>query len=39
MYITVDDIKNEISLDYPVDNRNGDKKGRLNLCLLRLQLL
>ena len=26
MYITVDDIKNEISLDYPVDNRNGDKK-------------
>ena len=26
MYITTDDIKNEISLDYPVDNRNGDKK-------------
>ena len=26
MYITVDDIKNEISLDYPNDNRNGDKK-------------
>ena len=26
MYITIDDIKNEISLDYPVDNRNGDKK-------------
>ena len=26
MYITVDDIKNEISLDYPTDNRNGDKK-------------
>ena len=26
MYITVDDIKNEISLDYPIDNRNGDKK-------------
>ena len=25
MYITVDDIKNEISLDYPIDNRNGDK--------------
>ena len=22
MYITVDDIKNEISLDYPIDNRN-----------------
>ena len=26
MYITVDNIKNEISLDYPIDNRNGDKK-------------
>ena len=26
MYITVDDIKNEISLDYPIDNRNGDRK-------------
>ena len=26
MYITVDDIKNEISLYYPTDNRNGDKK-------------
>ena len=26
MYITVDDIKIEISLDYPIDNRNGDKK-------------
>ena len=26
MYMTVDDIKNEISLDYPIDNRNGDKK-------------
>ena len=26
MYITVDDIKNEISLNYPIDNRNGDKK-------------
>ena len=26
MYITVDDIKNEISLDYPIDNRNGIKK-------------
>ena len=26
MYITVDDIKNEISLDYPIDNRNGNKK-------------
>ena len=26
MCITVDDIKNEISLDYPIDNRNGSKK-------------
>ena len=26
MYITVDDIKNKISLYYPIDNRNGDKK-------------
>ena len=26
MYITVNDIKKEISLDYPIDNRNGDKK-------------
>ena len=26
MYITVDDIKNEISIYYPIDNRNGDKK-------------
>ena len=26
MYITVDDIKNEISLYYSIDNRNGDKK-------------
>ena len=26
MYITVDDIKNEIPLEYPIDNRNGDKK-------------
>ena len=26
MYITVDDIKNEMSLDYPIDNKNGDKK-------------
>ena len=29
MYITVDDIKNEISLYYPIDNRNGDKKVEL----------
>ena len=26
MYITVDNIKNEISLDYTIDNRSGDKK-------------
>ena len=26
MHITVDDIKDEISLEYPIDNRNGDKK-------------
>ena len=26
MYITVDDITNEISLEYPTDNRNGNKK-------------
>ena len=26
MYITVDDIKNEISLYYPIDNRNGNRK-------------
>ena len=26
MYITADDIKNEISLEYPIDNRFGDKK-------------
>ena len=26
MYIISDDIKNEISLYYPIDNRNGNKK-------------
>ena len=26
MYITVDDIKNEISLYYPIDNRSRNKK-------------
>ena len=26
MYITVDDIKNEVSLYYPIDNRSGNKK-------------
>ena len=31
MYITVEDIKNEITLDYPIDNRNGDK----NVGLIR----
>ena len=31
MYITVNDIKNEISLDYPNDNRNGNK----NVGLIR----
>ena len=30
MYITADDIKNEISLEYPTDNRNGNKKVGLN---------
>ena len=32
MYITVDDIKNEISLYYPIDNRNGNKKVGLILA-------
>ena len=26
MHTTADDIKNEISLYYPIDNRNGNKK-------------
>ena len=26
MYITVDNIKHEVSLYYPIDNRNGNKK-------------
>ena len=26
MYITVDDIKNEVSLCYPINSRNGNKK-------------
>ena len=26
MYITVDDIKNEVSLYYPIDNKDGNKK-------------
>ena len=29
MNITADDIKNEISFDNPIDNRNGNKKARL----------
>ena len=29
MYITVDDIKNEISFYDPIDNRNGSKKVEL----------
>ena len=32
MYITVDDIKDEISLEYPIDNRNGDKRVGLILA-------
>ena len=32
MYITVDDIKNEISLSYPIDNRSGNKKVGLILA-------
>ena len=39
MYITANDIKHEVSLYYPTDNRNGDKKSRTSLCLLRLHLL
>ena len=26
MYITVDDIKNEVSLYFPINNKNGNKK-------------
>ena len=29
MYVTVDDIKKEVPLYYPIDNRNGDKKVEL----------
>ena len=29
MYITVNDIKNEVSFDNPICNRNGNKKVRL----------
>ena len=39
MYITVDNIENEISFYHPFDNRNGDKKGRPNSHLLRFQFL
>ena len=35
MYITAYDIKNEISLDYPIDNRNGNKKvGLIRACFV-----
>ena len=34
MYITVDNIKNEISLYYPIDNRNGNKKIGLSCTYL-----
>ena len=35
MYITADDIKNEISLYYPIDNRNGNKKvGLIRSCFV-----
>ena len=34
MYITVDDIKNEISFYYPIDNRNGNKRGLVRAYLV-----
>ena len=35
MYITVDDIEKEISLYYPIDNRNGNKKvGLIRACFV-----
>ena len=35
MYITADDMKNEISLEYPIDNRNGNKKvGLIRACFV-----
>ena len=35
MYITADNIKNEISLYYPIDNRFGDKKiGLIRACFV-----
>ena len=35
MYITTDDIKNEISFYYPIDNRFGDKKiGLIRACFV-----
>ena len=37
MYISADNTKNEISLDYPIDNRNGDKK--VGLIRASLQFL
>ena len=35
MYITTDDIEKEISLYYPIDNRNGNK----NVGLIRAYLV
>ena len=37
MYITVDDIEKEISLYYPIDNRNANKKVRLIRAYLHLR--
>ena len=35
MYITADDIKNEISFYYPINNRFGDKKvGLIRACFI-----
>ena len=35
MYFTVSDIKNEISFDNPIDNRNGNKKvGLIRACFV-----
>ena len=39
MYITVDDMEKEISLYYPIDNRNANKKVGLISRLLRFQFL
>ena len=40
MYITADDIKNEISPYYPIDNRNGNKKvGLIALTLFSVSVM